>query len=647
MPTLRASKSLLRSVLLVGRPNVGKSALFGSWTGRYADVSNYSGTTLELLAARAQGLELVDAPGLLSLSARSEDEAVTRDAVLEARAEGIIQVGSACDVEGSLTLFFELSRISAPEALVLNLCDEAREKGLAIDAGGLSEALGVPVLLASALTGEGLADVQAILRSRAPGSSVPAPLPPELLRAASRLERELPQRARRWVLLALTSDEGLRKALVRQGLLEEEDLPKIEAARREFVRNPSFLFLSSARERSRELAALHVRRREGALGKGAGFGETLGRWALGPWSGPLAALLAAAGLYLFVGVLGAQVIADFLQDRVFGAWILPPVESVVRHALPWSFMQDLLVGPYGLFTMALTYALALILPVVATFFLAFSLLEDSGYLPRFSVITDRLFRMIGLNGKAVLPMLLGLGCGSMAVVSVRILETRRERLLASLLLALAVPCSAQLGLMLGMAGGSGPAVLWAWLGVMAATLLGVGWAASRLLPGAAASFIMEIPPMRRPLPGNVLRKTGLRLQWYLREIIPLFALATLALFLLDRTGALSRLEHGLRPLLSGLLGLPPESAGAFLTGFLRRDYGAAGLYQLHRQGLLDDRQTAVSLTAITLFLPCAAQWLLMLRERGLRFCLFATGFVLAYSIGAAALVNAAWKALGG
>ncbi|HVE13106.1 MAG TPA: nucleoside recognition domain-containing protein, partial [Elusimicrobiota bacterium] len=371
--------------------------------------------------------------------------------------------------------------------------------------------------------------------------------------------------------------------------------------------------------------------------------EAFGRWSLRPVSGAVVALAVLWGLYRFVGVFGARTLVDFLELKVFGAWLNPRI-SALAALIPWKPVVDALVGPYGAITMAVTYAFALILPIVTTFFLAFSLLEDSGYLPRFSVVTDRVFRLMGLNGKAVLPMLLGLGCGTMAVVTTRILETRRERLLVSFLLALAVPCSAQLGVVLGMAGGSAPAVLGVWLAVMTFTLLGVGWCASRVMPGAAAPFVMEIPPMRVPRPMNVLRKVGSRLKWYLREVVPLFVYATFLLFLLDRAGALAAAERALAPLVQGLLGLPREATGAFLMGFFRRDYGAAGLFQLHRAGLLTAPQVAVSLVCITLFMPCFAQFLVTLREQGWKATSVVAAFVFSYALGMAAFVHWAWPA---
>jgi small GTP-binding protein len=312
--------------------------------------------------------------------------------------------------------------------------------------------------------------------------------------------------------------------------------------------------------------------------------------------------------------------------------------------VPWAFVRDLVVGPYGILTMALTYAIAIVLPIVAMFFIVFSVMEDSGYLPRLAVMVNRLFKPLGLNGKAVLPMILGLGCDTMATLTTRILETRKERLLVTLLLALGIPCSAQLGVVLGMLAGVGPAAALWWLGAVAGTMLLVGFLAARVLPGAPSDFIMEIPPLRRPHLGNLLAKTGARISWYLREAVPLFILGTLILFTLDRLDALGAVQRAGEPVVMRWLGLPRETAEAFLIGFLRRDFAATKLYELATRGALDTVQVVVSMVTITLFIPCVANVIVIAKERGVgvAVALFAFIFPVAFLVGG--LVNRLMRA---
>jgi ferrous iron transport protein B len=235
----------------------------------------------------------------------------------------------------------------------------------------------------------------------------------------------------------------------------------------------------------------------------------------------------------------------------------------------------------------------------------------------------------------------------MAPVTARILETRKERVLVTLLLALAVPCSAQLAVILAMLGAVRPgAAIW-FTAVMVLVLLAVGWIAARVVPGKGSDFVLELPPLRAPRAGNVLIKTLARVEWYLREALPLFILGTFILQVLDWTGALAAVERAARPVVVGLLDLPPEAAGAFLLGFLRRDYAAAGLFTHYQPyvaaGTLTramEIEIVVALVTITLFLPCIANFIMLLKERGLRTGLAIAGFVLPFAFGTGALVNA-------
>jgi ferrous iron transport protein B len=251
-------------------------------------------------------------------------------------------------------------------------------------------------------------------------------------------------------------------------------------------------------------------------------------------------------------------------------------------------------------------------------------------------MADRPFKAMGLNGKAVLPMVLGLGCDTMATLTTRILETRKERVQTTLLLALAVPCSAQLGVLMGMAAILTRQAIFIWLAVVLLTFFTVGWLAARLLPGKSSDFILELPPVRLPQLSSTVIKTFARLEWYLKEVLPLFILGTVILFTLDLLGLLVMLERAMAPLVEGLLGLPVETAGVFVVGFLRRDFGAAGLFSLAREGMLSTSQLVVSLVVITLFMPCIANLLMIVREHGRRTAVWValTVFPLAFAVGA-------------
>jgi ferrous iron transport protein B len=373
--------------------------------------------------------------------------------------------------------------------------------------------------------------------------------------------------------------------------------------------------------------------------------ERLARLTREPLTGGIILAMVLYAFYLFVGVFGAQTLVELIEDGVFQAYINPAAIALASF-IPWEIVRAFLVGNYGMITMGLTYAIAIVLPVVATFFLLFGALEDSGYIPRLAIFSDRIFRAMGLNGKAVLPMVLGLGCDTMATMTTRILGTPKERLIAVLLLALGVPCSAQLATILGILGGISMGALLTLFTVVLMQMFLVGFLAARALPGERSEFILELPPIRLPQWRNVFHKTALRIRWYLGEAVPLFLLGTMILFVLDRTGGLVWLTHAAEPVVQGWLGLPAKASAVFVMGFLRRDYGAAGLFQMAHQGELAPVQAVVALTVMTLFVPCVAHFLMIIKEQGLKAALGILGVVTVIALATGGALNFGLRAFG-
>jgi ferrous iron transport protein B len=236
-------------------------------------------------------------------------------------------------------------------------------------------------------------------------------------------------------------------------------------------------------------------------------------------------------------------------------------------------------------------------------------------------------------------MVLGLGCDTMATLTTRILETPKERLIVILLLALGVPCSAQLTVILAMLGGLSPLALGIWAFVVLSVLFAVGRLAARVLPGRSGDFVLELPPLRLPRPGNLVVKTLARIEWYLREAVPLFVLGTAILFVADRLRLLGAVESAARPVLTGLLGLPSETATAFVVGFLRRDFGAAGLFDMARHGRIDAVQAVVAMVVITLFIPCIANFFMIVKERGWKTAMAIAAFIFPFAAAVGAALN--------
>lgn len=745
-------------LLLVGNPNVGKSVIFSYLTGKYVTVSNYPGTTVEVARGKlrygGRDWEVIDTPGINSLVPQSEDERVTRDLLLTAKPDVIVQVADAKNLRRTLLLTAQLAELRVPMVLVLNLMDEARSRGIEIDVERLSERFGIPVVPAVAIDGEGLytlfkticraavpldplaAQRERLLRHEAEMfdaarvAQLPVPLIVEWLQTTDAnlrrgVEAWLAEAGHEVSLNGAESRSGLRRLAARldeqrNAFLDQavaqykQVLPSFsrDAAAGRAVKLAAFalalgsaLFLYtevgrllgwhtpyslvnawlSERVIPAALAGLNawqigwlthllfgqLTADGGAyengllypaltqlllliapvllplavlLRRSRRFAEQLGHWSRDWKTGGAILVLVLLLMYEFVGVIGAGTLVDALENNLFNVWLTPGLQALLAP----GFVYDLLVGQYGLVSVGLTYALAIVLPIVTTFFIAFGLLEDSGYLPRLAILADRVFRLMGLNGKAVLPMVLGLGCDTMATMTTRILATKKERLIATLLLALGVPCSAQLGVILAICSSLGLGAVLTIFGVVGSQMLLVGYLSSKLIRGQRSEFIFEIPPVRTPVFKNVWLKTRARLKWYLREALPLFLLGTLILFVLDRLhlptpwgplNGLGLIENALAPLVTGWLQLPAETARVLLLGFLRRDYGAAGLFELVRSGVLAPVQIVVALIVLTLFIPCIANFFMMIREHGTRKALYMLAFITPFALAVGGLVG--------
>jgi ferrous iron transport protein B len=569
-------------VALVGQPNVGKSVVFGRLTGRYVTVSNYPGTTVAITKGRA---------------------------LVGAEVCDIVDTPGVNALDGSISEDERITRdlvASADCDLVVQVAD-ARNLRRALMLTAQLAGFGRPMVLALNMVDEAF--------------------------------------ARGIAIDAVALAEELRIPVVEMVAVEGRGLPELRGALASAAR-PYVPALPHASGRAVWAHELTERVRRVSTLSLAYVQETLARATRRPLTGlPILAVVLYA-LYLFVGVFGAQTLVKLLEDGLFGHGINPAATWLADRFVPVPFIRDFLVGQYGLITMGLTYAIAIVLPVVATFFLMFGFLEDSGYIPRLAIFCDRIFRVMGLNGKAVLPMVLGLGCDTMATMTTRILGTPKERLIAILLLALGIPCSAQLATILGILGGISFVALATLFTVVLGQMFFVGWLAARVLKGDRSEFILELPPIRWPRLGNLLTKTRLRVWWYLGEAVPLFLVGTVLLFVLDRLGALTVIAAAGRPIVTGLLGLPPATAQILVMGFLRRDYGAAGLFQLAHSGQLTGVQAVVALTVMTLFVPCVANFLMMVRERGVKTGLAIVGVITPIAIFTGAGLNYALHYLG-
>jgi len=687
----------LPKIVLAGSPNVGKSSLFNSLSGSYTVVSNYPGTSVEI--SRGKGriekkeYEIIDTPGMYSLLPVSEEERVSQRLLFEEKVFVCLHVVDARNLRRMLSFTLQLLEAKLPLILVLNMMDEAEERGIKIDIRKLSRSLGIPVIGTVSSEGKGVEElknsIMEFIQEKNDRTSQKINYGEEIEPYISEIEKLLETAEetriskRSLALLLLQGDktaldsvcnpeEGYRnKSEKNEGEKNEdgknsfEEIQKLAETASEKAGIPlSYLFTLKRQEIVNEIVeqVMEVQDKEGDIKekkaekevktekkektrKKVLLAENIDSVLTHPLLGiPVLLLVLYFGLYRFVGVFAAGTVVDFMEHTVFGEHINPLVTEWFTSFVPYPALQDLFVGEYGIFTQAVTYAIALILPIVGAFFLVFSIIEDTGYLPRLGMLLDGMFKKIGLSGRAVIPMVLGFGCSTMATMVTRTLETRRERLISTVLLALAIPCSAQLGIILSVLSGN-PDGLLIWAGVIVLEFIFIGYLAARLLPGQAPTFILEMPPLRIPKLSNIAVKTYSRMHWYFLEVLPLFVLASVLIWIGRLTGifalALKVMEYP-----TVWIGLPSDAADVFLFGFFRRDFGAAGLYGMHDAGLLTGVQLVVAAVTLTLFMPCIAQFMMTVKERGFKMALAISGFIFPSAFLAGFIVNTLLTALG-
>ncbi|GAB6181869.1 ferrous iron transport protein B [Desulfotomaculum defluvii] len=570
-----------KNIILVGNPNVGKSLFFNYLTGSYVDVANFPGTTTNVICGRC-GLDAVtDTPGIYGISSFNEEEKITRDIVLHG--DVLINVVDALHLERDLFLTQQLIDTGRPMLVALNMMDEAENQGIKIDIKVLKELLGVPVIATVAVEGKGLDQVLEAIKGAKPGRVLPvveeklAELPDTIPRAEK--------------LLVLEGDPIVSE---RNGVAPGHYRALFYTERRHWINK--LISMSIRETNTREV-----------------WGSRLSRWMIQPVTGIPLLIITLWLLYQLIGVFVAQTVVGFTEEFIMGEYFQPIAKALVGKFLtPGTPMSEILVGQFGVITMTVTYLIGLLLPLVLGFNLVLALLEDTGYLPRIATLLDRILTFFGLNGQAVIPLVLGFGCVTMALMSTRLLGSERERLIATIILALTVPCSAQLAIIATMLAGLGPGFAVVYGMLIFSVFIAGGTLLNRFVAGESSSLWIDLPPMRLPRMGNVLRKTWIKSKEFITEAAPLFALGALVLGLLDVSGTLDTIENVLVPLTVNWLGLPKEAASGFIMGVIRREFGTAGLFTFP----MSDLQKLVALTTITLFVPCIASAMVIFKERG-------------------------------
>lgn len=571
-----------KKIVLAGNPNVGKSVFFNAFTGIYVDVSNYPGTTLDIAHGKFRDDIVVDTPGVYGISSFNDEEKIARDVILSA--DLVVNVVDAVHLERDLFLTQQIIDTGVPVIIALNMLDDAKKQGINIDVDRLSNLLGVPIIRCVATKNIGVEEVKNNLDKAKPGHVCHI----EVQHLLDKYKNDIAHQGDR--LLVLEGDKAVAERNKRAAGNYQE---KIYLLRRQRVNDVIEQVITESKT-------------------GLDFKTKLSRWMIMPATGIPILLVVLYLMYKVIGYFVAQTVVDFTEGTIMGGYYEPFVRNLLSKVINLeSSFGFLLAGEYGILTMTFTYVLGLLMPLVVSFYLFLSTFEDSGYLPRLAALTDRMLNAIGLNGRAIIPLILGFGCVTLATVVTRLLGSVRERRIAIFLLALAIPCSAQLGVIAGMLAGIGGIYILLYAVVLLSVLAIAGTVLNKILPGQSSELLIDLPPLRLPRVNNVMKKTFNKSFSFLKEALPLFAIGALLISIMDLTGFLVSVQKALMPLTVGWLNLPAESATAFVMGIVRRDFGAAGLTELS----LDPLSTIIALLTITLFVPCIAAILVLFKER--------------------------------
>jgi len=623
---------------IVGNMNVGKTCLFKALCGSNTHSINIPGSTVNVESGTIRGTadRVLDTPGIYSIFSSNEEERICRDILLPGNAEGdvtgIILVVDAKNMRRSIAIALQYAEYGLPMVLVVNMIDEASSRGITIDTVGLSEYLGIEVCTTIAREGIGVRSVAAALdRMRVPHSQVTLPAPVEhflgemkqLLIGNSHYPRALG-------LLLLDGDRTARTCIEQKfgsGMLQK--LMTLGEACTPEGRLPFHISMTNLYNRQAERSAAEVVHVEPPTRSSLII--TLGSMCTSLSTGIPIALIVLGLVYLFVGTFGATYLVDTINEKIFENHLIPLCDALVAP-IPSAFVRDMIVDPdFGLLPTGVFLALGLVLPVLLCFYIAFGFLEDSGYLPRFSLLLDKIFKIMGLNGKGVIPLVMGFSCVTMAILTTRMLDTKKERNIATLLLLLGSPCAPLLAVMLIVLDRMPFSATLTVFGIIFAQTFSAGWLLNRLLPGRSASLLMEIPPLRVPKPVPVIKMAVVKTYHFMKEAIPIFMLASVVVFIFDRLGGLARLEMMASPFVHDFMGLPDKSVQVFIKTVIRRESGATEL--MHLREAYTNVQMVINLLIMTFLLPCLNAAIVVIKERGA-----ATGAAMLVSVMAYAII---------
>ncbi len=554
-------------IILIGNPNVGKSAIFSRLTGVKVIASNYHGTTVEytkgFLSVNNDKMEIIDIPGIYSLEPTSKAEEVAvnifNDTAQEENDNIFVNILDSTNLERNLNLTYELIKQNIPLIVVLNFWDEAGHTGVSIDIDKLQNILGVPVIATCGVTGEGIKKlVDSILKAK------------------------------------------------KSNLLNEN-------SSKEIGKKSKYEQIGYIIDKVQKLEHRHHT-----------IGEKLGDFSIHPIGGLFVAIFILGLSFSIIRVIGELLISYLLEPMFNKLWtpVLLKLSALFNGS---GIVHDILIGKVvdgdisyldsmGMLSTGLFVPIAMILPYITAFYFVLSFLEDSGYLPRLGILLDNLMHKLGIHGLAIIPMLLGIGCNVPGALSTRLLETRREKFIASTLMAIAVPCMAQIAMVFGLLGRYGVKAIIIVFGILFIVWFVLGILMNKFVKGTSPEIFIEIPPYRVPYFKSLLKKLWMRVVWFIKEAVPFVLLGVLIINILYVFHIIDFFGNLIAPVVTGLMGLPKETVGALIIGFLRKDVAVGMLVPLG----LTMKQMIIASVILTMYFPCIATFTVLLKELGFK-----------------------------
>ncbi|MCL1878320.1 MAG: ferrous iron transporter B [Defluviitaleaceae bacterium] len=556
--------SKARKILLMGNPNVGKSIFFTELTGIYATSSNFVGTTVTFMEGRLTvgdvDYVLVDVPGTYSLKPTSEAETVASQ-FMQSGADAVICVLDASNLERNLHLALEIRQYGIPILYALNLMDVAKRHGVVVNAKLLEQELGGPVLETVAVKNRGIGEITTRLADILQRQTT-AHEPPNCGKCAS------------CASCRKTTDDiyDSAKTIARRVTTKSNATP--------------------------------------------GFLDRLGDSMMKPFPGLfIAFLVIAATIGVVVG--GGEVLIEFIFEPLVDYVIVPFFRNFFTSFIPEGILLNILVGEFGIFVISFEWILALIFPFVLMFYVAFTFLEDTGFLPRISVLFDNIMRKLGVQGGSLIHMLMGYGCAVPAIIGSRAATSRKERIVITAAICFAVPCISQTGAMIALFAGFAWWMLPAMLGFSLLLFVAVTLVASKIVKGTVDPLIIEVPNLLIPNPKAYGRKLLTRMKHFLKDAEIPMMLAIIIAALLAESGLLAAIAGFAEPLVASWLGLPPDAVTALILGIVRREMSVAPLIQLD----LTPLQAFVGGVVSLMYLPCVSVFAILAKEFKIKFAL--------------------------